>query len=147
MKKVVLIAICLTCSVAQAEMYKCVGKDGKAVYQATKCPTDAKVSTVNPADKVNENEIEAAEARKIEAEFYVKVKLAIQNHQVIPGMTREQAVESIGSPTSINHGQYGGTHDEQWVYHRTKKVGNIMVNNDSYVYFKNGSLTSIQWSQ
>lgn len=53
-------------------MFKCVGKDGKPKYQATKCPVDAKVSTIRPADKVNEAEKTAAQERAKAASLEIK---------------------------------------------------------------------------
>ena len=55
-----------------AEMFKCVGKDGKPKYQATKCPVDAKVSIIKPADKVNEAEKTASEKRARAASLEIK---------------------------------------------------------------------------
>lgn len=55
-----------------AEMFKCVGKDGKPKYQATKCPVEAKVSIIRPADKVNEAEKIASEKRAKAASLEIK---------------------------------------------------------------------------
>jgi hypothetical protein len=67
------------------------------------------------------------------SKFSKKIISAIMNQKALIGMTREQAKLSWGIPNDINvtRGSWG-VH-EQWVY-----------GNSSYLYFKNGILSSVQ---
>lgn len=148
MNKIFSILLIMVCSTAHAEMFKCISKDGKAKYQATKCPSDTDVKVIPNADKVNPVEALKSKIQAANASVAVKMLAAIKDHVVIPGMTTAQALESIGSPTNINHSQYGDSHDEQWVYRKVIKTGKYSsIDKTSYVYFKSGILTSVQWSQ
>lgn len=74
--------------------------------------------------------------QKMPSEIYKydeKIQLAIIEHQVILGMTKEAVILSWGNPKDINKtvGSWG-VH-EQWVY-----------TNGKYLYFENGLLTSWQ---
>lgn len=70
---------------------------------------------------------------KIFSKLSRRVATAIENEKVIIGMTTSEALASWGKPSDINRtaGSWG-TH-EQWVY-----------GNKTYLYFKNGKLTSWQ---
>jgi hypothetical protein len=58
---------------------------------------------------------------------------AIEKAKVFIGMTAQQARMSWGEPDKINRTISGSVKREQWVYH-----------DGTYLYFENGSLTSIQ---
>ena len=81
------------------------------------------------------------QVKKEQYDFYLKsnpdeVNLKrIKAHQIWLGMTKEEAILSIGKPNSINEtvGTYGK--HEQWVY------------DDRYLYFENGKLSSYQTSK
>lgn len=50
-----------------AEMYKCLNKAGKTIYQANKCPVDAKASTVKEADKIKREEPAPAKPKTLDS--------------------------------------------------------------------------------
>lgn len=60
---------------------------------------------------------------------------AVACHYVEVGMTEEQLIASWGRPTHINRSVYSTGESDQWVY-----------NENSYVYFENGVVTSFQLS-
>lgn len=62
-----------------------------------------------------------------------KVANAIENQQVVLGMTSDQAIASWGEPSSVNRTAGSWGMHEQWVY-----------GDKTYLYFKNGKLTSWQ---
>lgn len=62
-----------------------------------------------------------------------KVANAIEKQQVILGMTTDQAIASWGEPSSVNRTAGSWGIHEQWVY-----------GDNTYLYFKNGKLTSWQ---
>lgn len=80
MRVLVLMAIVLACHTANAEVFKCVGKGGKTVYQAKPCQTTDKAQQLDiQADPAQEaaakaklealqNEHEAKKAARLEAE-------------------------------------------------------------------------------
>ncbi len=139
------IALSLNYGMAQAEMHKCVGKDGKQVYQATKCPSDAAdVKTITPAAKLTEEQEQSATIKAEQDKKDADIIIAVRKHKLLPGMTKQQAIESVGSPTSINNSQYGTVRREQWVYSRSTKT---KVLPSSYLYFENDILTSMQWAE
>jgi len=125
MKILLILFASMTVNLAYAEMYKCVGKDKKAVYQQTKCPSDTNSGTVKAADKVNPIEALKSEFRKQDAEFYLKIKTAISNHEVILGMSKSDVTQSLGNPTKVNL-----VGNEQWVYRSEKSSVP-----SKYVYF------------
>ena len=141
MKKIIVCLLFLSVS-AHAEMYKCEGKDGKKTYQQTPCKTDAKQSEIKPAAKVKLADQIAAIVSGAQDSKDAELIHARNNHQLMPGMSKEMAIEAIGSPSKINHSQYGQTRNEQWVYYRYAK-GKLV--STSYVYFENDVLTSMQW--
>jgi len=62
-----------------------------------------------------------------------EVWAAIEEAEILIGMTSRQALMSWGKPRRINETTTSGGKSEQWVY-----------TNDRYLYFKNGVLTTIQ---
>lgn len=145
MKKIILLMMMLAYGVAHAQLNKCVAANGKATYQSKQCPNDSTVKVVEEPSKVDKDSQRKAGEREVEAKAVVEIYKAIHDHRVIAGMDHKQTIESIGNPTTINHGQYGGTHDEQWVYRQPKK--NVNAASSNYVYFKNNLVTSVQWAE
>lgn len=80
MRLLILMAIALSCQAAHAEVFKCIGKDGKTVYQAKPCLTSDKSKQLDiQTDQAQEeaakakleaiqNEYDAKQAAKQEAE-------------------------------------------------------------------------------
>jgi hypothetical protein len=62
-----------------------------------------------------------------------EIKRAVLEKQVQIGMTTEQVTAAWGRPVSINETITATTRDEQWVYPGS-----------TYLYFKKGTLTTIQ---
>jgi hypothetical protein len=82
---IVLLVIGGWCSVTQAELYKCLDKNGKAKYQADKCPVTAKVSIIKPADKVKETVQEnkkAANNAETEIDQQIKATTELYDAQI-----------------------------------------------------------------
>jgi hypothetical protein len=88
------------CSVANAEMFKCIGKNGKATYQATKCQTGAAVSVIKPADKVKTTDDKIAESKALmekktaenDANFDTKILVAKKNNLPTSQLEREKLI-------------------------------------------------------
>jgi hypothetical protein len=80
--------------------------------------------------KLEQSAIAAREARK------ARIEEAISKRSLVVGMTPEEAVKAWGEPEKKNRsgGAYGAT--EQWIYGRGQAR--------TYVYFRDGSLTSWQ---
>lgn len=64
--------------------------------------------------------------------YDINIQKLIQERKIIIGMTQEQVLLSWGKPDDINRNVGSWGNHEQWIY------GN------SYIYFKNGKLTSWQ---
>ena len=84
--------------------------------------------------KINDNEIYTLQnADNYLKKFGKKKWLSILNRKIVIGMTEEMCELSWGKPNNINTTTTKGTTIEQWVY-----------DNNAYLYFKNGILTSFQ---
>lgn len=135
--------------VAQAKVYMCK-EDGKTTFSQTSCEGVMQEIEVKESYAVNNEEQIAAQKKneeylrlyeeKKEKEyadkmFKRKIANAINQHQVMIGMSATEVVRSWGKPNDINSsdGSYG-SHD-QYVYRR--------VNNETqYVYLEDGIVTS-----
>jgi hypothetical protein len=61
---------------------------------------------------------------------------AIVRGKIHIGMTTKQVLASWGTPDHVNTSRYSSGLHEQWVY-----------NDSNYVYFENGTMTSLQQSK
>lgn len=137
--------------VSHAKVYMCE-EEGKTTFSQTPCEGDMQVIEVKEsyevdneaqmkAQKENEEYLlkykEKKEKEHAERMFRRKISSAINQQQIMVGMTEEEVVRSWGKPSDINSS--GGSHGsrDQYVYRR----GN---NETQYVYLKNGFVTS--WS-
>ncbi len=82
----------------------------------------------------------------IETKKFSLIPSFIEHHQLMLGMTRNQAIESAGKPDKINIHQGIWGINEQWIYREKHWTGKIWItyDNDIYLYFENGEMTSIQ---
>jgi hypothetical protein len=72
----------------------------------------------------------------IEQSWSTEIKYAVQNQEIVIGMTERQARLSWGQPDDINSTVTAENRDEQWVYgDETERT---------YLYFENGKLTTYQ---
>jgi hypothetical protein len=69
----------------------------------------------------------------------VEVKNAIRAGKILIGMTEQEVVHSIGFPSNINRSTFSFGTTAQFVYRMYPRF-----NNDLYVYFENGRVTSWQ---
>lgn len=137
------------CSPAWA-INKCTSADGKVVYQEIACAdggTKVNISGAGQGDAASEgsNYYQKESARLTSDENTQmaardrasRISIAILNHQIMIGMTADEARRSWGAPTKVNNsiGSYGK--HEQWVYERGR-------NRTQYVYVENGLVTSTQ---
>jgi len=72
----------------------------------------------------------------IEQSWSTEIKYAVQNQEIVIGMTERQARLSWGQPDDINRTVTSETRNEQWVYGDGPEK--------SYLYFENGELTTYQ---
>ena len=82
---------------------------------------------------------------KSHPELKSKIKTAIENGEIIIGMTKEQVLASRGRPFNINKTTTENMVYEQWVYYDSDLV--ILtpkISKYAYVYFENGKVTSWQ---
>lgn len=133
------------CAVSQAQVYQCPGKDGTKVFQQNPCPdgkqlqTKREASAARPIDpsaaRLNAQQEYAVATQKLE------IQIAIQERRAMVGMTEDQLVMAMGRPSHVNVSQYGGdSPSKQWVY----RAGGA---DSTYVYTRDGVVTSIQWGQ
>lgn len=149
-QKIVIAASLLAalCSPAWA-INKCTSADGKVVYQEVPCTgagTTVNTSGAGQADASSEgSNYYKREAARLTSEENAqmaardrtsKIYAAIAAHQIVVGMTADEARKSWGEPTKINAsvGSYG--RHEQWVYPGSQ-----------YVYIQNGLVTAAQSPQ
>ncbi|PAU92611.1 hypothetical protein CK503_15850, partial [Aliifodinibius salipaludis] len=72
----------------------------------------------------------------IEQSWSTEIKYAVQNQEIVIGMTERQVRLSWGQPDDINSTVTAENRDEQWVYgDETERT---------YLYFENGELTTYQ---
>lgn len=153
MKNNLLIPLLLSCIplISHAKIYKCE-EDGKTTFSQTSCEGVMQEIEVKESYAVNNEEQIAAQKKneeyllrykeKKEKEYAAKmferkIANAINQQQVMIGMSATEVVRSWGKPNDINssNGSYG-SHD-QYVYRR--------VNNETqYVFLEDGFVTS--WS-
>lgn len=96
-------------------------------------------------DKLKTSELKEVKAIARESENYKfrilqitnNFKNIIENSRIAVGMTKEQVIRSLGEPLDIARYIYKWEEYEDWVY------GNVLENNDKYVYFKDGVV--INW--
>lgn len=126
---------------AIAQPYKC-NIDGKIVYQQAKC-IDAQSVNISGAGAANTNSPGAIQSQIEVAQYRRKllVNSAITENKIFIGMTRDEVMQSWGSPTKINKTINSSGTSEQWVYRR----GNF--GNDQYLYLDNGVVRSMQSSE
>lgn len=89
---------------AHAEMYKCLNKAGKTIYQANKCPVDAKVSVVKEADKIKRAEPAPAKPKTLDsviadgkqaaADIDKKIKTTNEEYDVKIALLKKQKVST-----------------------------------------------------
>lgn len=111
---------------AHAEVYKC-NVEGKTIYQQSPCGN--KEGKLNLPPSPHERDYKNIARTNADVAHYKRIKGvedAMYDGRVIPGMTEDQVLRSLGKPKKINN---NGGHI-QWVY---EKPGN-----DTYVYFKDG---------
>lgn len=142
MKFLLLPALLLATANVSAAMYKCKGPDGKIQYQQTLCPAATEQNMIKPPPNPGKADVETAKARAEEATEYIRLKAAEREKRIVSGMTEDQVIAIVGQPRKINHGIYhdGTKHEQQWIYPEDR-------HNASYVYFTNGTVTSIQFSE
>lgn len=135
MKRAIITAIALGLSVpVMAQVYKC-NEGGKVVYSQMPCGNDHKVldirrSSPRPGSFEAEVERRTEYVRKnpgILEPYQVAIKMGV----VIPGMTEEQALVSMGRPSRMNLTQTLNGSRWQWVY---ESPGGGM----KFVYIENG---------
>lgn len=92
------------------------------------------ISGDKPGDKQRFSDYFLTEDPRKTHRWPEEVWAVIEKGEVFVGMTAEQARMSLGEPKEINRTITGNILSEQWVY----RTG-------SYLYFKNGMLTGIQY--
>lgn len=121
---------------------KCVGSDGKVVYQQDDCATPEAKRSVNTSGAGSADPASSGAnywARESEKQKRSqRVEEAIVAGEVFPGMTKDEAIRSWGRPTKINNSTGTWGRSEQWVYDRGR------IGNSQYLYFDNGVLRSTQ---
>ena len=128
----------LTCAMSAQAINKCTDKTGKITYQEHACSnTDAASQAVKTAPSMTVGDEAAGRARLAKIKSDNAKFDAMIDGKVMTGMSESQVQNSWGRPTKINRsvGSYG-VH-EQWVYDRGS-------NGAQYIYFENGSVTSMQ---
>ena len=97
---------------AHAEMYKCLNKAGKTIYQANKCPVDAKTSVVKEADKIKQAkpapakpktlDSVIAEGKQAAAEMDKKIKATSEEYDAKIALLNKQKVPTYKLETEKN---------------------------------------------
>jgi hypothetical protein len=131
------ISVSLVTQTAIAEVYRC-DENGKTVYSGTPCSNSAKKVDIQPAP-ISGRWANYKERRRL---FLVKnpdikpvYKQAIEAGVVIPGMTEEQALASLGPPAKRNLTQTTHGSSWQWVYEKYMGRGDYRRD---YVYIQDG---------
>lgn len=118
---------------AGAEVFRCI-ENGKTVYSGTPCGKNAKKIEVS-SSLMTSGYAQEKERRRI---FLAKnqdikpvYRQAIEAGVVIPGMTEQQALASMGEPKTKNLSQGKNYSKWQWVYERP-------TGQRQYIYIENG---------
>lgn len=118
---------------AIAQIYRC-DENGKTTYSERPCSNTAKKTNISSSPSGG-TLASANERRRL---FLLKHKdikpvyqSAIEAGVVIPGMTEEQALASLGEPTKRNLTQTRNRSFWQWVYEGP-------LGNSSYIYIEDG---------
>lgn len=140
MNKILLAASLVISSLqVHAEVYRC-DQNGKITYSGVPCSNSAKKVDIHQSSPSGDSWADAKERRRL---FLLKnpdikpvYKQAVEAGVVIPGMTEEQALASLGPPTGKNLTQTMNGSLWQWVYEKPMaRRGDFLRN---YVYIKDG---------
>jgi Domain of unknown function (DUF4124) len=124
------LALALAATAPAHAVNKCTGPDGKVVYQATPCAGAADAAKVNlsGAGQANLNS---------PVSTYWRIEAAIQNRQVMVGMTAAQAARAWGQPGRVNTTVTASGAREQWVYGNGRQ-------GRQYIYVDDGVVSAVQ---
>jgi hypothetical protein len=129
------LAAALVISAAGANaVNKCSLPNGTFVYQDLPCESKPVAFNAAPASGAGPSGAEEV----ADVKWRREVMSAISRRYILIGMTEKEARQSWGSPSKINSTISAGTTSEQWIY-RGSYIGG-----DSYVYVRNGIVTSMQ---
>lgn len=121
---------------------KCIGPDGKAVFQDAPCEGKGEKLRILGAGQADPNSSGSTYWRREAARIERKERgeTAIAQRQVFVGMGAEEVRSAWGEPNRINSTLNASGHSEQWVYRREQ-------GRYQYVYLSAGVVSSIQSSE
>jgi hypothetical protein len=147
-KSLMLFALIAFSGNTHAALYKCVDAAGGTTYQSTPCKAVEKQQQVRVIDSGNgdHGSSTGSAIRPGELDLLKEAELndAARRKTVMPGMSKEQVKRALGNPIEINHGQYGDSHHEQWIYDEEDSWGRSTTRR-KYIYFDDDVVTSKQW--
>lgn len=122
---------------ASAQVYKCPDASGRTLIQQLPCTGGTELDVKPATGGDNPANARAAKRRAAGDANSQAVLTAIGKRQPAIGMSEATLRTSMGSPTRINRGNYGGNTSDQWIYERDEGTW--------YVYVRDGVVGSTQF--
>jgi len=134
-------ALLLVASAPAWAINKCTGPNGKTVFQDMPCVGQGTEVTVNPASGSSADPVAAVRAQVQIGQARLDDAIAdgIATGRPVIGMNADQLQQALGAPSKINTSNYGGRHEDQWIFYKPHGTW--------YVYTTNGIVRSTQFSE
>lgn len=120
--------------------YKCTGAGGSISFQQTPCQGGARQQSLElrslPPTSAGNPAAPSLKEQNAELDKRLAIRIAIESHTPLVGMTESELFQAVGRPTEANKAQYGQTAQDQNIYRLNGRT--------LYVYTKNGVVTAIQ---
>lgn len=126
---------------------KCMGVDGKTVFQDTPCVGAGTTLDVRPASGHPPAAVQGeAQARVEKMKRDTTMAEAIRLEKPLVGMTLAQLQQAMGTATKVNANNYNGTLKNQMIYERPQETWYVYTLNDVVDSIQNRPGAPIGWA-